>query len=199
MRNAAVLLLALGAAGAAFAQQPTPTPISEHVVVPSLPDQPNKEGVVRPSGAMQSDPGGYVRNDAVSVEPGTSTTPSPVAAAGQPAAGPGIGAPAAAAAPAGGPRGKPVIRAEYLTVRGVVKAYEKGVSITIVEANGRKRVVPLAEKASVYEGVAVGDKVALHVPLKKPADGKHADRVEKQKLAKAPPSSKFSQAESPRD
>jgi hypothetical protein len=194
MRNAAVLLLALGAAGATFAQQPAPTPISEHVVVPSLPDQPNKEGVVRPTGAMQSDPGGYVRNDAVSVQPGT--TPGP-AAAGRPPAGPGVGAPPAAAAPAGGPQGKPVVRAEYLTMRGVVKAYEKGVSITIVEANGRERAVPLAEKASVYEGVAVGDRVVLRVPLKKPADGKHANRVAKETPAKAPPPSKFSKQESP--
>jgi hypothetical protein len=197
MRNAAALVLfALAAADAAFAQQPAPTPISEHVVVPSLPDQPNKEGVVRPTGAMQSDPGGYVRNDAVSVQPGA--TPGP-AAAGRPAAGPGIGVPPAAAAPTAGPHGKPVIRAETLTIRGVVRAYEKGVSITIAEANGRKRTVPLAEKASVYEGVAVGDRVVLRVPLKKPADGKHADRVQKQKPPQAPPPSKFSPQESPRN
>jgi hypothetical protein len=79
-----------------------------------------------------------------------------------------------------------------------VKAYEKGVSITIVEANGKTRMVPLAAKAVVYGGLAVGDKVVLDVPLQKPGDGKHADRVEKQKPAKAPAASKFSQAESPK-
>lgn len=197
MRNAAALVsFVFAAAGAAFAQQPAPTPISERVVVPSLPDQPNKEGVVKPTGAMQSDPGGYVRNDAVPVQPGS--TPGPAPAAGPPAAGPGIGSAAAAPAPEAGPRGRPAIRAEFLTVRGVVKTYMKGVSITIIEANGRKRTVPLAEKASVYEGVAVGDKVALHVPLKKPADGKHADLVEKERPAKAPPPSRFSQAQTPK-
>ena len=47
MRNAAVLLLSLGAAGAAFAQQ-APTPVPQTVVAPSLPDEKNKEGTVQP-------------------------------------------------------------------------------------------------------------------------------------------------------
>jgi hypothetical protein len=58
--------------------------------------------------------------------------------------------------------------------------------------------VPLAENAAVYEGVAVGDKVVLRIPLEQPGDGKHADLVEKQKPPVAPPPSKFSQAESPK-
>jgi hypothetical protein len=198
MRNAAVPLLVLAAAGAAFAQQQAPTPIPQTVVVPSLPDQPNKEGVVSPSGAMKSDPAGYVRNDAKPVEPGASTpaagTPSGVSPG--PGIGPGIG-PAPAPAPAAGSRGSGVVDA-HLTLRGVVKSYSKGVSITIVEANGRKRRVPLTETAAVYEGLAAGDKVVLRIPLEKPGDGKHADLVEKQKPKVAPPPSKFSRAESPK-
>jgi hypothetical protein len=195
MRNAAALLLvliALGSTGAASAQQQAPTPIPQNVVVPSLPDQPNKEGVVNPSGSMKTDDAGYVRNDAKPVDPGA---PAQAGAPGV-APGPGIVAPASPA-PAGGPRGPAVVEAAHLTLRGVVKSFEKGVSITIVEANGKARTVPLAAKAAVYEGLAAGDKVVLNVPLQKPGDGKHADRIEKQKPAKAPPASKFSQAQSP--
>jgi len=195
MKDAAALLLllvALGSTGAVSAQQQVPTPIPQNVVVPSLPDQPNKEGVVNPSGAMKTDEAGYVRNDAKPVDPGA---PAQTGARGV-APGPGIMAPASPA-PAPAPHGPAVVEAAHLTIRGVVKSYEKGVSITIVEANGKTRTVPLATKAAVYEGLATGDKVVLNVPLQKSGDGKHADRIEKQKPAKAPPTSKFSQAQSP--
>ena len=66
------------------------------------------------------------------------------------------------------------------------------------EANGKTRTVPLAEKTSVYDGLAVGDKVAVRIPLQKPADGKHADHIERQKPPKAAPASKFSQAQTPK-
>ena len=201
MRNAAVLLLALAAAGAALAQQQqAPTPVPQNVVVPSLPDQKNKEGVVRPGGAMQTDAGGYVQTGMGQIDPNApkpsapATGGAPQAPAGAP--GPGVAAPAPPPPP-DGPKGKAVVDAANITLRGVVKAYDKGVSITITQANGKERTVPLAEKATVYEGIAVGDKVTLRVPLQKPADGKHADRVEKQKPPKAPPPSKFSQAQSP--
>ncbi|HVO51622.1 MAG TPA: hypothetical protein VMV60_11555 [Thermoanaerobaculia bacterium] len=193
MRNAAVLLsCALLGAGAAFAQQQAPTPIPQNVVVPSLPDQPNKAGVVNPSGAMKTDEAGYVKNGGKTVDP---AAPAQTSAPGV-APGPGI-VPPASPAPAPGPHGPAVVEAAHLTLRGVVKSYEKGVSITIVEAKGTTRTVPLAAKAAVYEGLVAGDKVVLNVPLEKPGDGKHADRIEKQKPAKAPPASKFSQAQSP--
>ena len=195
MRNAAVFISFALLTGAASAQQQAPTPIPQNVVVPSLPDQPNKEGVVNPSGSMKTDAEGYVRNDARAVNPGASA-PAAGAASGAPP-GPGIAVPAAPA-PAAAPRGTAVVDGARLTIRGVVKAYEKGVSITIVGANGRRRTVPLAATAFVYEGMAAGDKVVLSVPLQKPGDGRHADRVEKQKPARAPAPSKFSQAQSPR-
>jgi translation initiation factor IF-1 len=100
--------------------------------------------------------------------------------------------------PGTGSRGPTVIDAANITVRGTVKAYDKGVSITVREANGKVRTVPLAGKASVYDDLAVGDKVAVRIPLQKPADGKHADRVERQKPPKAAPASKFSQAQTPK-
>ncbi|HQR68170.1 MAG TPA: hypothetical protein PLB02_12335, partial [Thermoanaerobaculia bacterium] len=81
--------------------------------------------------------------------------------------------------------------------RGVVKALDKGKSITIVDASGRERTVPLVPNAELYDGLAVGDRVVLRLPLDKPADGKSADRVEKQKPGKTPPPSKFSKAQTP--
>jgi len=78
-----------------------------------------------------------------------------------------------------------------------VKAYAKGVSITIVEKGGVERTVKLATKASVYDGLAAGDKVVLRIPLEKSSDGKSADRVSRQRPPKAPPKSKFSAAQSP--
>jgi hypothetical protein len=89
------------------------------------------------------------------------------------------------------------VAAANLSIRGVVKAYEKGVSITVLESHGRTRTVPLAEKTEVFEGLKVGDKVVLRIPLGKPADGKSADRVEKQKPPNEPPKSKFSAAQTP--
>ena len=51
--------------------------------------------------------------------------------------------------------------------------------------------------AKVYDGLAVGDKVVVKVPLKKPADGKSADSIAKWEAPKAPPKSIFSAQESP--
>jgi hypothetical protein len=202
MKNAAVLLLVFAAAPAALAQQnpQAPTPIPQSVVVPSLPDQKNKEGVVRPGATQQTDSGGWVQTnmDPNAVKPATTSSAAPPANAGSNTApGPGIGAPAMPA-PGTGSRGPTVIGAANLTVRGTVKAYDKGVSITVREANGKTRTVPLAEKTSVYDGLAVGDKVAVRIPLQKPADGKHADHIERQKPPKAVPASKFSQAQTPK-
>ena len=148
---------------------------------------------------MKSD-GGWVYTNVGPIDPNAPKTGSPRRPRQPPGAaaapGPGIGAPAAMPTPPPpGPRGKTVVDTANITLRGVVKAYEPGVSVTITEANGKTRVVPLAEKAVLYEGIAVGDKVTVRVPLKKPADGKHADLVEKQKPPKAAPASKFSQAQ----
>jgi hypothetical protein len=201
MRSVPVLLLALTAAGAASvasAQQQAPTPIPERVTVPSLPDQQNKEGVVKPSGTLATDAEGYVRNNPTAVDPKA----APPAQAGGPDSsqapvGPGVAGRFTAPAPAPGPKGKPVVNAAHLSLRGVVKVFEKGASVTIVEASGRVRTVPLSAKAEVYDDLKVGDSVVLRIPLGKPADGKSADRIQKQSTGKAPPPSKFSKAQTP--
>jgi len=191
-----LVALAVAAAGLAGAQQATPTPVEEHVVAPSLPDQPNKEGVVRPSGSLPTDAAGYVTSKMGGAVNPASTSPAPGGAAPQAGA---TGAAGTASAPAPLPpeHGKAKVKAAYLSVRGTVKAYTKGVSITLVEARGRERTVKIAPKASVYEGLAPGDRVVVRIPLGKPADGMTADHVERQRPPKPPPKSKFSQAQSP--
>ncbi len=93
---------ALAAAGSASAQQPAPTPIEQRVVAPSLPDQPNKEGVARPGGSMPTDSEGYVRTNRGPVDP---TAEKPTAGAAAPSKGaPGTPASGPAPLPAGRPR-----------------------------------------------------------------------------------------------
>lgn len=194
---AAVLALAAVAGVPATAQQ-VPTPVEQHVVVPSLPDQPNKEGVARPSGSMPTDSEGYVRTNRGPVDPSEKPTPAAVPSKGAPAA-PASGSAQvpAVSTPPPGPSGPAEVKAAYLSLRGTVKVYAKGVSITIVEKDGVERTVKLAAKASVYDGLAAGDKVVLRVPLRKDADGMSTDRVLRQRPPKAPPKSRFSAAQSP--
>jgi hypothetical protein len=193
MRRVALLLLA-AAAGAASAQQAPPTPIPQSVVVPSLPDQRNKETNVRPSGTLAVDSAGWVKTG-----PADATPASPSAAA--PHVPPDRGAPGGVAfgAPpsAPGPTGPAVVAAAERTLRGTVKSWQKGASITITESSGRERTVPLAENAAVYEGLKAGDRVVLTLPLGKPADGRSASKVEKEKPKAPPPKSKFAAAQTP--
>jgi hypothetical protein len=190
---AALTFLAVGAVPAAA--QPAPTPVEQRVVAPSLPDQPNKEGVARPSGSVPTDSEGNVQTNRGPVDPAKPAAGSAVTAKGAPDSGPAV-LPAVPTPPPG-PSGPADVKAAYLTFRGKIKAYEKGVSVTIVEKGGLERTVALAPKASVYDGIAVGDDVALRIPLGNPANGKSADRVSKQELPKAAPKSKFAAAQSP--
>ena len=201
----ALVCCAVAAGGSAAAQQATPTPagqqatptpVEQHVVAPSLPDQPNKEGVVRPSGSMPTDSEGYVRTNRGAIDP-TSTSPGPGGAAAKGTATGPAAAGTQVPAPTPVPHGKAIVKAAHLSVRGTVKAYEKGGSITVVEVDGRERTAKIAANATVYESLAVGDKVIVRIPLGKPADGKTTDHVERQKSPKPPPKSKFTQAQSP--
>jgi len=125
--------------------------------------------------------------------PAPAAAPAPVAPAVPPAPAPAMPEP-----PAPGPKGKTVVGATYLTLRGTFKAIDKG-AVTLVEANGTERTVKLSEKVAVAEGLKAGDKVVVRVPLQKPFDGRTADRVERPKPPKTPPPSKFSEAQSPKN
>ena len=125
--------------------------------------------------------------------PAPTTAPAPAEPAVAPAAVPTMPPP-----PAPGPKGKTVVGASYLTIRGTIKAIDK-TSVTFVEANGKERTAKIAEKAVVAEGLGVGDKIVVRVPLQKPFDGRTADRIERPKPPKTPPPSKFSEAQSPKN
>lgn len=207
MRKPHAVALLLGAlfAVAARAQQPTPnppqpapSPASEHVVAPSLPDQPNKEGVVRPSGSISTDAAGWVTTNQGPIDP-TAPTPVPVGRTAGPGVSGGGGAPPPTAQ---GPKGAPIVKAAYLSVIGTVTFYRKGDSMTVLEKNGYRRTVKLAAGASTYLGLAVGDRVVARIPLSsKPTDGKGsplvADLVERQKPPSARATSTLEKAESP--
>jgi hypothetical protein len=197
MRNVAALLLAAAVSGSASAQQAAPTPPPQSAVVPSLPDQKNKETSVRPSGTLATDAAGWVKTGTDKADGGQKPPPNPAVATERvpPVRGAGAGGGFRPPPPAPAPSGPAVVGAAYVSVHGVVKAYRAGTSITVVEASGRERTVPLTENAGVYEGLKTGDKVVLRIPLGKPADGKSADTVEKEKPTKTPPKSKFAAAQ----
>lgn len=114
-----------------------------------------------------------------------------------PAAPATVAAPPMPSPPTEGPKGKTVVRASYITLRGTLKSLDKG-NVTIVEKDGRERTLPLTEKAVVAEGLAPGDAIVVKVPLQKPYDGKSADRVARPAPTTQQPKSKFSQAQTPK-
>jgi len=210
----AVVTLAAVAAVTATAQQPQPVDAQkpkaaeQSVVAPSLPDEPNKEGKVTPGGGIRTDEYGNILQNSGAVDPNAVPNATPNAGPPPGRQAPPAGAPAAPQAPGSapypvvptpppGPTGPTFVGAAHLSVTGTVKAYEKGVSITVVQKSGVERTVKIMAKASVYDGLAVGDKVVLNIPLKRPADGKSTDKVVKWLPPKAPPKSNFSAQESP--
>jgi hypothetical protein len=166
----------------------------QHVTVPSVPGQPNRDTVVRPSGTLKTNRWGCVRQGE---NPGTRelrARPTGITTMNGPG---GAGSPGPISVSPPGPLGAPVLDVAYMTLRGRVAVYEKGVSITIVDRSGRKRSVPLAKSASVCDGLRIGDLVALRIPLEESATNGATDRVEMQQPPKAPSPSKFSQAQTP--
>jgi hypothetical protein len=185
-----VLLVILAAAVEVLAE----TVPQQHVTVPSVPGQPNRDTVVRPSGTLKTSRSGCVVQGE---NPGTRelrARPTGITTMNGPA---GAGSPGPISVSTPGSLGAPVLDVAYMTLRGRVAVYEKGASITIVDRSGRKRIVPLAKSASVCDGLRIGDLVALRIPLEESATNGAADRVEKQQPKKAPPLSKFSQAQTP--
>jgi hypothetical protein len=130
--------------------------------------------------------------------PANAPASAPATPAAAPASAPAPAPVAMPTPPAPGPKGKPIVRASYVTLRGTIKAIDKG-TVTVVDADGIERTAKIAENASVADGLKAGDKAVVYVPLQKPFDGRTADRVERPKPPKAPPQSKFSEAESPKN
>jgi len=188
-RGGAVLFsLVLGArvAGAEPPATPTPNPQSapQHVTVPSLPGQENKEGVVRPEGGMPMDTEGYAVTKRYDPN---APTPKPAAAAKgapagstAPAPAPGIAAPAPVPdIPVGpAPTGKATVTgANYASIRGTLVSIDAGKSVTIkLRKTGTENTYTLAPGATVAPGLAPGKTVRVRVLVAQ--KGKVADRVE---------------------
>jgi hypothetical protein len=176
------LVLGAGAAGAEPPATPTPNPQSapQHVTVPSLPGDKNKEGTVRPDGGMPMDSEGYAVTKRY--DPGAPPAKaSPAAApAGKAAPAPAAGGAAAAQIPVGpAPTGKMAVTGEnYINVRGTLVSVEPGKSVTIrLQKTGTENTYTLAPGAAVPAGLEPGKTVRVRVLAAQ--KGKVADRVER--------------------
>lgn len=96
------------------------------------------------------------------------------------------------------PKGQAVRGASYLTIRGTVTTYVSGASVTVTEKSGKVRTIAVAKDAKVPGNLAVGESVAVRIPLQKPFDGKTTDQISRAKPPKTPIPSKFQSAESPK-
>jgi hypothetical protein len=167
---ASLVALAAGVAATGAAQQATPTPAGaeQHVVAPSLPDKPNKEGVVRPGGSMPTDSEGYVRSKRGEVDPSAPTpAPTPAAPEASTSSPPIGGSPAAGSAHA---RGHVVAGAPVSSTRNAastVTKYEKGRSLTVRTPAGRLVKYGLAKGAELPGDLGAGRKVLVETKIVK--------------------------------
>lgn len=169
---------------------------AEHVTVPAPLGQQNKDAVVQPGATLkQASCGRVLQGEPAVRNPKTTVTTTNAWTPGSPSVpGPasGLSKPSAAS----GPAGPPLVEAAYLTLRGTLKVFDKGLAVTIVDRNGRTRTVPLARGARVDEGLKAGDLVAVRIPLEDDPANKAASRVERQKTAAPAAPSKFAAAQS---
>jgi hypothetical protein len=164
----ALVTFAAGAAATVAAQQATPTPVEQHVVAPSLPDQPNKEGVVRPSGSMPTDSEGYVRTNRGAVDPSSASPSSAPAPPEASTSSPRFVAPAAAGSPhakAGVVSGKPVSLSQGAP--STVTLYEKGKSLTVRTPAGALVKYLLAKDAILPDDLGAGRTVLVETKVVK--------------------------------
>jgi len=185
--SAAFFSLLVSAAGQAGAEPPAtpaarPESAPQHATAPSLPGQPNKEGVVKPQGGMPMDSEGYAITNRYdpNAAPAKSTAGAPPAPAGGPAAAP-AGKAAHAAAPnipiGPAPTGKGAVTgANYLNIRGELIAIDAGKSVTIRTRTGARNTYTLQPGATVAAGLEPGRTVRVRVLAAE--KGKVADRVE---------------------
>jgi hypothetical protein len=168
--TAVLVTFAAGAARTVAAQQatPTPAPAEEHVVAPSLPDQPNKEGVVRPGGSMPTDSEGYVRSNRGAIDPSSASPSSAPAPPEASISSPRIVGPAAAGSPhakAGVVSGKPVSLTQGAP--STVTRYEKGKSLTVKTPAGTLVKYRLAKDSVLPDDLGAGRKVLIETKVVK--------------------------------
>lgn len=159
--TAVLVAIAAAAAWTLAAQQAVPTPAEEHVVAPSLPDKPNKEGVVRPGGSIPTDAEGYARTNRGAIDPSSASPSSASAPAPSTSSPPFAVAPAAgsAHAKAGIVSGRPVSINQGAA--STVTGYEKGKSLTVKTPAGTLVKYRLAKDTVLPGDLGVGRKVLV--------------------------------------
>ena len=166
LATAALVVLAAGAASRVASQQPAPTPVEQHVVAPSLPDQPNKEGVVRPGGSIPTDSEGYARTKRGAIDP-SSASPSSISAPPEAStSSPRIVGPAAAGSAHA--KGRVLAGGPLSATRGTpstVTGYEKGKSLTVKTPAGTLVKYRLAKDTVLPDDLGVGRKVLVETRL----------------------------------
>jgi hypothetical protein len=193
---ALLVAIALPAAG----QQKIPA-AEQHLTAPSAPGQANKEIVAQPGATLTQASCGRVLQGEPAQRPAVRSAASARAGSwAPPAAGSAESFYVPPSPPSDSePTGPPLVESAYLTLRGTLASFDKGL-VTIVDRSGRSRAVPLARGARVDGGLKAGDLVTLRVPLEDDPANKAASRVERQKPASPPAmsstSSKFAQAQS---
>lgn len=178
---ASLLAVSFIAPAPATAQAPTPAAqapaAQQHVTVPSLPGERNREGTVKPSGELKTDAYGNLTQPigpaTTAVPAGSSRPPSKKSAS-----------PAGTAAPipvgtAGPAPSSPAVATGQNTarIRGVVKTWEPGKSLTMtVRGTGKDVVYTPKAGAAVPEGLKAGDPIRIRVLTAE--KGNVFDRVE---------------------
>ena len=186
----------------AMAQQKIPA-AEQHLTAPAAPGQANKEIVAQPGATLSQASCGRVLQGEPAQRPAVRSAAAARSGSWAPptgGSGEGFYVPPPSSPPSDSePTGPPLVESAYLTLRGTLASFDKGL-VTIVDRSGRSRSVPLARGARVDGGLKAGDLVTLRVPLEDDPATKAASRIERQKPA-APPamtstSSKFAQAQS---
>lgn len=156
----------------AASPRPTPDAAEQHVTVPSLPGERNKEGTVRPGGEIRTDEAGYPVNNRRPVEPGSDKSGTQAA----PAKGEATrSAPRTGQTPDARPRrtvSQPVAGStasgapgnSSFFIKGVVKKYEPGKSIRIaLSRTGRLIDYTLASDVVVPDDLRPGEPVSVRI------------------------------------
>jgi hypothetical protein len=156
------------------APRPTPEVAEQHVTIPSLPGEPNKEGTVRTTGEIQTDAAGYPKNSGRAVQPASPEKPGAQAAPGKR---PDRSAPSSA-------QNVPGTTSSLFMMKGTVKAYQPGVSIRIaLMKSGRLLSYHLAPDVVAPDDLRLGEVVNVRIVNRGKARAvDRVDRVAKSKV-----------------
>lgn len=164
------------------ANTPVLTPSTMHVTVPGEVGKPAQQGWVKPGGEIKTDEyGNPIQNlGPPNLTPVPGAQPAPPAKPKKAAPSTGAAAPAPSVSiPVGPAPSGPAVAtgANIVNIRGVLKTFEPGKSLTMtVRGAGKDVTYTLAPNAQVPEGLKAGDPVRIRVQAAE--KGKVVDRVQ---------------------